>query len=144
MALAKNSRKKVAFDFILLLASGAPLIYFIVDFERLINLWGSTYLSQTDVLLGSLFVIVCIEASRRQSAVLGALSLSTIFLYTTTGLLCALHWNILCLLLALNCTKNLMIAIYAGVCSLICKFLSTIVTDNYDQKVITNKSVAFK
>ena len=75
MAVRQNSRKKVAFDFGLLLASAIPLIYFILDFERLINLWGSTYLSMTDLLLASIFVLVCIEASRRQSYMLGALAI---------------------------------------------------------------------
>ena len=45
MAEEQDSRKKIVWDFLFLLASAIPLIYFILDFERLINLWGSTYLS---------------------------------------------------------------------------------------------------
>lgn len=75
MSGEQNSRKKVAWDVLLLVASVTPLIYFILDFERLINLWGSTYLSTTDLFLGSVFVVVCIEASRRQSSMLGALAI---------------------------------------------------------------------
>ena len=43
MAVRQNSRIKVALDLSLLLAAAIPLGYFIADFERLINLWGSTY-----------------------------------------------------------------------------------------------------
>ncbi len=75
MAVRQNNRKKVALDVGLLLASAIPLVYFILDFERLINLWGSTYLSTADLAMGSIFVLVCIEASRRQSYMLGALSI---------------------------------------------------------------------
>ncbi len=75
MAVHQNSRIKVALDLSLLLAAAIPLVYFIADFERLINLWGSTYLSMVDLLMGSIFVLVCIEASRRQSYMLGALAI---------------------------------------------------------------------
>ena len=71
---ARRSRVLALFNTVLLVAAASPLIYFIVEFERLINLWGSTYLSTTDLALGCLFILICVEASRRQSLILGILS----------------------------------------------------------------------
>ena len=64
---------------LLLVISVSVLGYFIIEFERLINLWGSTYLSSWDILLGGFFVIICIEASWRQSVVLGTLAIVACF-----------------------------------------------------------------
>ena len=79
MAEVAISRFQLFINFALMVAAASPLIYFIVEFERLINLWGSTYLSIMDLILGGLFIIVCIEASRRQSMMLGALSVIACF-----------------------------------------------------------------
>ena len=64
-SIIQNIRSKFGIlkNFSLLVASVSVLGYFIIEFERLINLWGSTYLSSWDILLGGLFVIICIEAS---------------------------------------------------------------------------------
>ncbi|MFC6486364.1 TRAP transporter permease [Nitratireductor sp. GCM10026969] len=41
--------------------------YIVVDFERLINLWGSSFLTTTDVTIGLIIVAVSLEAARRHS-----------------------------------------------------------------------------
>ena len=71
---ATGSRSNILFNTVLLIAATSPLVYFIIEFERLINLWGSTYLSAADLAFGCVFILVCIEASRRQSLMLGILS----------------------------------------------------------------------
>lgn len=78
-SIIQNIRSKFGIlkNFSLLVASVSVLGYFIIEFERLINLWGSTYLSSWDILLGGLFVIICIEASWRQSLVLGTLAVTS-------------------------------------------------------------------
>lgn len=74
MVEAGRAKFRVLKNAVLLIAAALPLIYFIVEFERLINLWGSTYLSTTDLALGGLFILICMEGSRRQSLMLCILS----------------------------------------------------------------------
>lgn len=50
--------------------------YLILEFERLLNLWGSSYLTTLDVWVGVGMVGVAIEAARRQSLVLAFLGLA--------------------------------------------------------------------
>lgn len=47
--------------------------YVIVNFERLINLWGSSYLTGTDVAIGVAIIVISLEAARRHSTILFAL-----------------------------------------------------------------------
>lgn len=49
--------------------------YLIVDFERLINLWGAMFLTPLDLAAGAGMVLVVLEAARRQSVAFFGLSL---------------------------------------------------------------------
>lgn len=63
-----------------LLAAGAAIggfFYIIVGYERLLNLWGSSYLSQADLIAGLVLVAVSIEAARRQSTLLALLGVAS-------------------------------------------------------------------
>lgn len=48
--------------------------YVVVEFERLVNLWGSSFLTTLDLVVGLGLVVVALEASRRQSWALFALA----------------------------------------------------------------------
>ena len=74
-------------DCIAALAAVGSMLYLIVEFERLLNLWGSTYLTTTDVWVGLVMVAVALEAARRQSAILAGLGLA--------GVLYMLYGNLL-------------------------------------------------
>lgn len=58
--------------------------YVIFDFERLVNLWGASYLTNVDLLIGIGMVVVALEASRRQSWALFFLAIASI-LYMLFG-----------------------------------------------------------
>ena len=63
-----------------LLATAAAVggfLYVIIDYERLLNLWGSSYLSGLDVVVGLTLIGVALEAARRQSIVLALLGLAS-------------------------------------------------------------------
>jgi len=49
--------------------------YVIVNFERLINLWGSSFLTPTDVAIGVAIMVIALEASRRHSLILFGLGI---------------------------------------------------------------------
>ena len=63
----------------LLLCTVGSFLYLILDFERLVNLWGSTYLTKYDVWIGLVMIASVIEASRRQSKVLALLAVLSVF-----------------------------------------------------------------
>jgi TRAP transporter 4TM/12TM fusion protein len=63
-------------DIIAAAAALGTMIYLIVEFERLLNLWGSTYLTRLDIWIGCVMVAVALEAARRQSIVLALLGLA--------------------------------------------------------------------
>ncbi len=70
---------KRSLDYGFAIVTAGSLIYFIVNFERLINLWGASYLTTSDLVVGSLLVLVVLEAARRESvafAVLSALAIA--------------------------------------------------------------------
>lgn len=70
-----------------LAATGAAVVsmaYLIVEFERLLNLWGSSYLADADVWAGLAMVAVAIEAARRQSTALALLAVGAV-LYMLYG-----------------------------------------------------------
>jgi len=58
--------------------------YLIVDFERLLNLWGAAFLSPLDLAAGAGMTFVVLEAARRQSIAFFLLSLACI-LYVMYG-----------------------------------------------------------
>ncbi len=60
-------------DIVAACAAVGSLLYIIVGYERLLNLWGSSYLTQLDTIMGLVLVAVALEASRRQSIVLALL-----------------------------------------------------------------------
>lgn len=60
------------------IASVAAFSYIIFDFERLINLWGSSYLTEIDMIVGISLIIIILEAVRRQSYALFVLALLSI------------------------------------------------------------------
>jgi len=49
--------------------------YVILHFERLVNVWGATFLTPVDLVIGTVLIVVVIEACRRQSWTLAILSL---------------------------------------------------------------------
>lgn len=49
------------------------MAYVVFDYERLVNLWGSTYLTQMDIIIGVAMVGVALEGARRQSVMLALL-----------------------------------------------------------------------
>ncbi len=65
-------------DIVATAAAVGSMLYLIIEFERLLNLWGSTYLTQTDVWVGLVMVAVSLEAARRQSVVLAVLGLAAV------------------------------------------------------------------
>ena len=58
--------------FDLLFAAGTLVTmgYVIFNFERLINLWGSSFLTPTDVAIGVAIIVIALEAARRHSLIL--------------------------------------------------------------------------
>ena len=60
-------------DIVMASAAVGSMLYLIIEYERLLNLWGSSYLTSTDILVGLIMVGVALEAARRQSAVLALL-----------------------------------------------------------------------
>lgn len=65
-------------DIVATAAATGSMLYLIVEYERLLNLWGSTYLTDADVWVGLAMTAVAIEAARRQSTVLAALALAAV------------------------------------------------------------------
>lgn len=66
-----------AADILVTAAAVASLLYIILGYERLLNLWGSSYLTQLDVIVGLVLIAVALEASRRQSVILALLGLAS-------------------------------------------------------------------
>lgn len=66
---------RFALDMFAAAAAVGSMLYLVVEFERVLNVWGSGFLTQMDIWAGLVMVAVCIEAARRQSLVLAALSL---------------------------------------------------------------------
>ena len=62
-----------ALDIIAATSAVGSMLYLIVEYERLLNLWGSTYLTSVDVWVGMIMIVVALEAARRQSIVLALL-----------------------------------------------------------------------
>lgn len=60
-------------DIIAATAAVGSMLYLIIEYERVLNLWGSTYLTLADIWIGLLMALVALEAARRQSAVLALL-----------------------------------------------------------------------
>lgn len=60
-------------DVVMAAAAVGSMLYLIIEFERLLTLWGSTYLSDVDVWVGMAMIVVALEAARRQSIVLALL-----------------------------------------------------------------------
>lgn len=58
--------------------------YLIVDFERLVNLWGAMFLTPVDIAAGIGMVVVVLEAARRQSFAFFALAVACV-LYILYG-----------------------------------------------------------
>jgi TRAP transporter 4TM/12TM fusion protein len=68
---------QLGWDMVAAAAAVASMAYVVFDYERLLNLWGSSYLTKTDVVVGLIMVLVALEGARRQSimlALLGVLS----------------------------------------------------------------------
>ena len=57
-------------------AAVGSMLYLVIEYERLLNLWGSSYLTQLDVGVGLVMVAVALEAARRQSIVLALLGIA--------------------------------------------------------------------
>lgn len=62
-----------ALDIVAASAAVGSMLYLIVEYERLLTLWGSTYLTDLDVWVGLVMIVVALEAARRQSIVLALL-----------------------------------------------------------------------
>ena len=71
-------------DIVAAAAAAGSMLYLVVEFERLLNLWGSSYLTTLDVWVGLTMVAVAIEAARRQSTVLALLGVGGV-LYMLYG-----------------------------------------------------------
>lgn len=54
------------------------MVYLVIEYERLLNLWGANYLTPLDVWMGLAMVAVALEAARRQSVVLALLGLASV------------------------------------------------------------------
>lgn len=63
-------------DVVAAVAAVGSMGYLVVEYERLLNLWGSSYLTQMDIWVGFVMVAVALEAARRQSIVLALLGLA--------------------------------------------------------------------
>lgn len=66
-----------ALDVVATAAAVCGFVYIIIGYERLLNLWGSSYLTQLDVVMGLVLVAVALEAARRQSIVLAILGVAS-------------------------------------------------------------------
>lgn len=77
-------RAQWTLDIVATAAAVGSMVYLIVEFERLLNLWGSTYLTTLDIWAGLVMIGVALEAARRQSAVLALLGLAGV-LYMLYG-----------------------------------------------------------
>jgi TRAP transporter 4TM/12TM fusion protein len=77
-------RAQFGLDIIAALAAVGSMLYFVFEYERVLNVWGSSYLTQIDVWVGLIMVIVSLEAARRQSIVLALLGVSSV-LYMLYG-----------------------------------------------------------
>lgn len=75
-ATASVRRVQWILDIAAAAAAFGSMAYLVVEFERLLNLWGSSYLSTLDVWVGLAMIGVALEAARRQSLVLALLGLS--------------------------------------------------------------------
>lgn len=62
-----------ALDVVMAGAAVGSMLYLIIEYERLLTLWGSTYLTEMDVWAGLVMIVVALEAARRQSIVLALL-----------------------------------------------------------------------
>ena len=75
---------QLGLDVIVACAAVGSMLYLIIEFERLLNLWGSSYLYESDVWAALIMVAVAIEAARRQSPVLAILAVIAV-LYMLFG-----------------------------------------------------------
>lgn len=66
---------KLALDLLAAAAAVGSMLYLVVEFERILNVWGSGFLTEIDIWVGLVMVAVYLEAARRQSIVLAVLSL---------------------------------------------------------------------
>ena len=66
-----------ALDLVATAAAVGGFLYIIVGYERLLNLWGSSYLTRLDVVVGLVLIAVALEAARRQSIVLAVLGVAS-------------------------------------------------------------------
>ncbi len=66
-----------ALDILATAAAVGGFLYVIIGYERLLNLWGSSYLTQRDVVVGLVLIAVSLEAARRQSIVLVLLGVAS-------------------------------------------------------------------
>ncbi len=73
-----------ALDWGMAIASVAALLYVVVEWERLIGLWGAAFLTRADLIAGGVIVVVVLEAARRESFAFFLLSLGSI-LYILLG-----------------------------------------------------------
>lgn len=64
---------RLAFDLVAAAAAIGSMAYVVLDYERLLNLWGSSYLTFTDMVVGLVMVAVALEGARRQSVLLALL-----------------------------------------------------------------------
>jgi TRAP transporter 4TM/12TM fusion protein len=64
-------------DIVATTAAVGGFLYIIIGYERLLNLWGSSYLTQLDVVVGLVLIVVALEAARRQSIILALLGVAS-------------------------------------------------------------------
>ena len=69
---------RIFLNFLFAALATVSFSYIIVDYQRIINLWGSNYLSTADIVFGSIAIIVALEAVRRQSIALFTLTILAI------------------------------------------------------------------
>ncbi|MFZ1741492.1 MAG: TRAP transporter large permease subunit, partial [Pontixanthobacter sp.] len=60
-------------------AAVGSMLYLVFEYERLLSVWGSSYLTKTDVWVGLIMVGVSLEAARRQSIILALLGICGVF-----------------------------------------------------------------
>lgn len=78
------ARVQMALDIIAAAAAVSSMLYVVFEYERVLNVWGSSYLTTTDVVMGLVIVAVSLEAARRQSIVLALLGVASV-LYMIYG-----------------------------------------------------------
>lgn len=74
------------FDWVMAGLSVAALLHVVLDWERLVDLWGAPFLTRTDLVVGGIIVLVVLEAARRESF--------PFFLLSVIGILYILYGNV--------------------------------------------------